>query len=103
MRRLLLVLLFPLLLIAQQGAFVHSLEHLPSSGGASTWKDDRHGPGDQYCEKCFEFAQIGAAADLPPALAELHPVSFESISFRLLIAPLSRIQAPRSRGPPSLL
>jgi hypothetical protein len=103
MRRLLLALLFPLLLISQQAAFVHSLEHLPSSAGASKWKTDGHGSGDQYCEKCFEFAQIGAAADLPAALAVLGQVGFEAIGFRLPIAPLSEVLAPRSRGPPRFL
>jgi hypothetical protein len=107
MRRLLLALLFPLLLIAQQGAFVHSLEHLPSSASASKWKVAGKvagdAPADQYCEKCFEFAQIGAAADLPQVLAVLGQVGFEAIDFRLPIAPLSEAQAPRSRGPPSFL
>jgi hypothetical protein len=103
MRRLLFALLFPLLLISQQGAFVHGLEHLPGSVQTSRTQDDRHAPGDQYCEKCFSFAQIGAAAGLKPALAAFVASGFDPIGFRLPVAPLPRVGIPRSRGPPSLL
>jgi hypothetical protein len=102
-RRLLFALLFPLLLIAQQGAFVHSLEHLPSSLQTSGSQDDRHGPGDQYCQKCFTFAQIGSAADLPAAFAAFSDAALDPIGFLLLVAPSARVGIPRSRGPPSLL
>ena len=103
MRRLLFALLFPLLLIAQQGAFVHSLQHLPGSAGTSKSWDDRQAPTDPYCEKCFEFAQVGAAADLPLALAAPDHVEFDLIGFRLPITLPCQLQSPRSRGPPSLL
>jgi hypothetical protein len=103
MRRLCLALLFPLLLIAQQGAFVHSLEHVASGAGPSSTRDERHSGANPYCEKCFAFAQIGAAAGLAPALAAAVHLDFGSIGFRLPIAPLSQVHAPRSRGPPSLL
>ena len=103
MRRLLFSLLFPLLLIAQQGAFVHGLQHLPGSAGTSKSWDDRHAPTDPYCEKCFEFAQVGSAADLPLALAALDHVELDLIGFRLPITLPCQLQSPRSRGPPSLL
>jgi hypothetical protein len=103
MRRLLLALLFPLLLIAQQGAFVHGLEHLPSGAGTSSQQDERHPAADLYCEKCFTFAQIGAAADLALALVTSSQLEFYPIGFQLPIAPLSQVKAPRSRGPPALL
>ena len=103
MRRLLFALLFPLLLIAQQGAFVHGLEHLPGSLQTSGTQDDRHGPGDQYCEKCFSFAQIGAPADLTPAFAAFAVVALDPIGFRLPVAPPRHVEIPRSRGPPSVL
>jgi hypothetical protein len=103
MRRLLFAVLFPLLLIAQQGAFVHSLEHLPGSVGSSKSHDDRQAPSSQYCAKCFTFAHIGAAAGLPAAFVTVSSTAFEAIGFRLPIAPLARVQSPRSRGPPSLL
>jgi hypothetical protein len=103
MRRLFLALLFPLLLIAQQRAFVHSLEHLPSSAGTSRTQDERKPAADLYCEKCFTFAQIGAAADLPLALVTPPRLQFDPIGFQLPITPLSQVRAPRSRGPPSLL
>jgi hypothetical protein len=105
MRRLLLTLLFPLLLIAQQGAFVHSLEHLPAGAATSTsvstaQQGDRHAPADQYCDKCFSFAQIGAAADLPLAVLTLHLSQFDAIGSRLAVALPSPLLSPRSRGPP---
>jgi hypothetical protein len=103
MRRLFLALLFPLLLIAQQAAFVHSLEHVASGAGPSSTRDERHPGGNPYCEKCFTFAQIGAAADLAPASAAAVHMDFGSIGFRLPIAPLSQVHTPRSRGPPSPL
>jgi hypothetical protein len=104
-RRLLFALLFPLLLLlAQQGAFVHSLQHLPGSvGTASSTQEDRQAPNDQYCEKCFTFAQIGAAADLPLAPLVDLGAAFDPIGFQLPIAPRPRVVIPRSRGPPSLL
>ena len=103
MRRLLFALLFPLLLISQQGAFVHALQHLPGSVQTSNTQDDRHGPGDPYCERCFAFAQMGAAAGHSPALATILACTFDAIGFRLPVAPLPRVGIPRNRGPPSLL
>ena len=103
MRRLFLALLLPLLLIAQQAAFVHSLEHLPGSLAPSQARDDRQAPADLYCEKCFTFAQIGAAADLPLLLAATLGSAFDAIGFRLPVAPSCQVLIPRSRGPPSFL
>ena len=99
MRRLLFALLFPLLLISQQGAFVHGLEHLPGSVQTSRTQDDRHAPGDQYCEKCFSFAQIGAAAGLKPALAAFLASSFErsASDCRSRLYPASRSPAAAGR------
>jgi len=100
MRRLIFALLFPLLLIAQQGAFVHGLQHLPGGAGTTTTQDDRHAPGNQYCEKCFTFAHVGAAVDPPAALAVVAGGAFEAIGLRLPVAPLGRVAVRRSRGPP---
>ena len=103
MRRLLLALLFPLLLIAQQGAFVHSLEHFSAAVGTSRSPDDGQSSSDRYCEKCFTFAQVGAAADLPVSFAPVLTLSLDVIGFRLPIAPPSRSRLPRNRGPPAPL
>jgi len=103
MRRLLFALLLPLLLIAQQGAFVHSLQHLPGSAGTSKTQNDVHPGDDQYCQKCFAFAQIGAAANSSPAPAFVVAEAFQAIGFHLPIAPIPQVEAPRNRGPPSLL
>jgi hypothetical protein len=103
MRRLALALLFPLLLIAQQGAFVHSLRHLPGVSGTPKTQNDSHPADDQFCDKCFAFAQIGAAANSATAPAFVAAEAFLAIGFRLPIAPIARTAIPRSRGPPSLL
>jgi hypothetical protein len=103
MRRLLFALLFPLLLIAQQGAFVHSLQHLAGSAATSGKQDDGHPAGEQYCEKCFAFAHIGAAAGSVPAPVPVLAAAFEAIGLRLPITPPAQVRIARSRGPPSLL
>lgn len=103
MRRLLFALLLPLLLIAQQGAFVHSLQHLPGSAGTSRTQNDVHPADDQYCHKCFAFAQIGAAANSSTAPAFVVAEAFQAIGFLLAIAPIPQLEAPRNRGPPPLL
>jgi len=103
MRCLALVLLFPLLLIAQQGAFVHGLQHLPGGAGTSKTQNDGHPVDDQYCEKCIAFAQIGAAANSATAPAFIVAEAFEAIGFRLPIAPIPQSATPRSRGPPTPL
>lgn len=101
MRRLLLALVFPLLLAAQHGAFVHAFQHLPSgSADTSRTQDERHPLGDPYCQKCFVFAQLGAAADLPPIAAVLLDGSFDLIGFAAPVAPLLPVSIPRNRGPP---
>jgi hypothetical protein len=103
MRRWAVVLLFPLLLIAQQGAFVHSLQHLPGGAATSKTQNDVHPADDQYCQKCFAFAQIGAAANSSTATPLVVAEAFQAIGFRLPIAPLPQAEAPRNRGPPSPL
>jgi hypothetical protein len=103
MRRLLFALLFPLLLIAQQSAFVHSLQHLPGSAATSKTPNDVHPGDDQYCDKCFTFAQIGAAANSATAPAFVGAETFQAIAFQLPIALALKVAIPRSRGPPSPL
>ena len=103
MRRLALVLLFPLLLIAQQGAFVHALEHLPATAGSLKTQKDVHPADNQYCEKCFSFAHIGSAASSATAQAVVVAEAFQAIAFRLPFAPIAQVRIPRSRGPPSPL
>jgi hypothetical protein len=105
-RRLALALLLPLLLIAQQGAFVHALQHLPGSAStASTSKSqkDVHPADDQFCDKCFAFAQIGAAAASAAPQAFVGAEAFQAIGFRSPIASTPEARIPRSRGPPSFL
>jgi len=98
----LLSLLLPILLVAQQGAFVHSLTHLPSRIGTATAPDEHGNPGEPYCEKCFSFSQVGAAVS-PPAAAALAIVAvFLAIAFAPLLPARPAWQAPRNRGPPAL-
>jgi hypothetical protein len=103
MRRLALLLVFPLLLIAQQAAFVHSLQHLAGGAGTSKTQNDGHPADNQYCDKCFAFAQMGAAANSATAPAFVAAEAFQAIGFILSIAPTPQRAIPRSRGPPTLL
>jgi hypothetical protein len=106
MRKLLLSLLLPfVLLLSQQGAAVHEMSHLAD---ATTRGDDgqqRSGrqPGDLQCEACLAFAHLAGVAT-----AQVVPPALLSFSFQIPVnaAPVFiAADAPtaRSRGPPPLL
>jgi hypothetical protein len=103
MRRVILALVFPLLLIAQQGALVHELEHLPSRSQTAGAAERQQPAADRYCDKCFAFAHIAATAGLP-ALPAIVPVAVWSpIEQAPAAEALAELRSPRNRGPPSLL
>ena len=106
MRKLLLSLLMPIvLLLSQQGAVMHELSHLTelTSGGANGPGSTRHQPGDLQCEACLAFAHLAGAVTahvVPPALLSFsfQVPSNESPAFIAADAPTAR-----SRGPPTFL
>lgn len=105
------MLLFLLVLCAQQAALVHEIGHGLGAAAAdpvaaaahADARDPGNAGGAAYCEKCFQFAHVtGALAAFAPGLAPDLTLgqSASSPSPALLAAdaPLSR-----SRGPPSNL
>ena len=106
MRKLLLTLLLPfVMLLSQQGAVTHELSHLTDalSGAASGTDRSGHRPGDLQCEACLAFAHLAgvvSAQVVPPALLSFSfqiPAN-ESPAFIAADAPTAR-----SRGPPTFL
>lgn len=102
MRRLLPVLLFPLLLIAQQGGLVHELEHF-AAAVSSRSSEEPKGPNSQFCEKCFTFAHIGAAADVAILHFAAAACAFAAINLRLPLPASVQAELARNRGPPASL
>jgi len=106
MRKLLLTLLLPfVLLLSQQGAVTHELGHLAealarSAGGT---QPSGHQAGDLQCEACLAFAHLAGVATahvVPPALLSFSfavPAN-EAPAFIAADAPTAR-----SRGPPVFL
>jgi hypothetical protein len=106
MRKLLLALLLPVvLLLSQQGAMTHEVGHIADRVAQSGGDGGSGGktPGDLQCEACLAFAHLAGIATtqvVPPAL-----LSF-SFHFRVIEAPAfiaADAPAARSRGPPVLL
>ena len=106
MRKLLLALLLPVvLLLSQQGALTHEIGHIAESVARAGHGKVPAGeqPGDLQCEACLAFAHLAGIATtqvVPPAL-----LSF-GFHFRVIEAPAfiaADAPAARSRGPPVLL
>jgi hypothetical protein len=103
MRKLLLTLLLPfVLLLSQQGAVTHELTHLADDAGRAVSGQGASGqqPGDLTCEACLAFAHLAGVATahvVPPALLSFSfplPAN-EAPAFIAADAPRAR-----SRGPP---
>jgi hypothetical protein len=103
MRKLLLTLLLPfVLLVSQQGAVTHEMTHLAvdaarASGGKGASVQQ---PGDLQCEACLAFAHLAGVAT-----ADVVAPALLSFSFPLPanVAPAfiaADAPAARSRGPP---
>ena len=93
--------LFLLLLIAQQGAFVHELSHL---SGADPDHVHAGGTADTHCGLCPAFAQATA-----PAFGHsFHMPVLVRTALQLIPEPQfagvdAAVPPPRSRGPPSFI
>ena len=105
MRKLLLILVLPLvLLFSQQGAVTHELSHLTDAvarlaGGAGS---SGHQAGDLQCEACLAFAHLAGVATVhvvPPALLSF---SFELPANEAPAFIAADAPTARSRGPPVL-
>jgi hypothetical protein len=103
MRRVVLALLFPLLLAAQQGAFVHSLEHFAVATAPAGASGPQQTPADNFCEKCFTYSAVGSAVSVAAAVLAVPADTTESIALLPASVQAADVRSPRSRGPPSLL
>lgn len=98
MRKLLLSLVLPLLmLLSQQGAVWHELEHL-----AGTPADKRQ-PADKLCDACLAFAHLATAAKPEVLPLQLARFGFAFAAADAVHAVASDAPARRSRGPPAVL
>jgi hypothetical protein len=106
MRKLLLSLLLPfVLLLSQQGAVVHEISHLADATTRVVDGREQGGrqPGDLQCEACLAFAHLAGMAT-----AQVVPPALLSFGFQIPAnaAPVfipSDAPTARSRGPPTLL
>jgi hypothetical protein len=103
MRRVIVALLFPLLLAAQQGAFVHSIEHFAINAAAAGKADTKQSPPEGFCEKCFAHAAVGSAVNASPATLAVLATTTERIASLPAAAQAADVRNPRSRGPPLFL
>ena len=103
MRKLLLALVLPIvLLLSQQGAVMHELGHLADAASRAAGGPGQpgHQPGDLQCEACLAYAHlagVAAAKVVPPALLAFSFGIPDSAAPAFIAA-----DAPsaRSRGPP---
>lgn len=91
-----------LLIVAQQGAVVHELSHVPGLGAATVGVDAR-GVADTSCALCPAFAQVATPAFSHafhiPLLIRAEADRFSELRYEAID---SAVPTPRSRGPPSL-
>ena len=107
MRKLLLSLLLPfVLLLSQQGAVTHELSHLTdavaqAAGGQGP--SSGHQPGDLQCEACLAFAHLAGVATAHVAHPALLGFSFAVPANEAPVFIAADAPAARSRGPPTFL
>ncbi|HEX7640519.1 MAG TPA: DUF2946 family protein [Burkholderiaceae bacterium] len=109
MRKLLLSLLLPfVLLLSQQGAIEHELGHLTdavaqANGAGAGGSRGGHAPGDLQCQACLAFAHLAGVATVQ--VAAFAPIRLH-FDLPAVVAPaFIAADAPgaRSRGPPPVL
>lgn len=112
MRKLYLSLLLPLLLLlAQQCAAWHAIEHLghgrapfrPAVIGpqdSKAWTAEESST-DKLCETCLAFAQLGWVAKSDAPLLSLLSFSFVRVQWVQTAFMATETPAHRNRGPPS--
>lgn len=99
LRRLCRALLLPLLLlVAQQGAFLHGLSHYTP---AHVHEDEHEPEAGGPCTLCLAFAGVEFAAGFTTATAPLLPgLSFSPLAGTTIFARAATALAQRNRGPP---
>lgn len=102
-RALKLIGLLTVLLLAQQGAFVHELSHVFGASHAAHLSADAHGAADSTCAECPAFAQATAPAFSYSFKVPVQVLLAVQLASELTIAAIeAALPDPRSRGPPAL-
>ena len=101
MRRLILAVVLPLLmLLAQHGAVLHELAHLRPPPAAAR---NQPLPADAPCLKCLAFAQIGSSVGTEPVALPLLEPAHERVATPQPAVLAAAPPTARSRGPPTVL
>lgn len=101
--RLCRALLLPLLLlVAQQGAFLHELSHYtPAQVQDDEHKDEHDHEVGGLCTLCLAFASVDCVAGFASEMATLlHGLGFALPAVTPIIARAATPPAQRNRGPP---
>lgn len=100
LRRWCRALLLPLLLlVAQQGAFLHELRHCAS---AHIHDDEHEHEAGAPCTLCLAFADVECAADFSTGTVPLLPgLRFALLAVMPIVVLGTSAPAQRNRGPPS--
>ncbi|HZE91370.1 MAG TPA: hypothetical protein VE029_06655 [Rhizobacter sp.] len=102
MHQLCLSLVLPLLmLLSQQGAAWHEIEHLREVP-SPVERQHKHA-GDPLCKTCLAFAHLAVAAKPEIATPELLQVSHARVAAAAVAFVAPHAPAERSRGPPHSL
>ena len=106
MRKLLLTLLLPfVLLLSQQGAVTHELSHLTEAASRAAGGQGPSGqqPGVLQCEACLAFAHLAGVATAHVAHPALLSFSFALPANQAPVFIAADAPTARSRGPPQFL
>ena len=106
MRKLLLTLVLPLILLfSQQGAAVHELSHLTDAVARAAAGDgpSGHEAGDLQCQACLAFAHLAGVATAHVAHPALLSFGFAPPANEAPVFVAADAPAARSRGPPQAL
>ena len=102
-RRAVLALCLPLLLLTQQGIWLHAVTHLVSPPAAHVPADDGHGGKSSSCGLCLVFTSLNSGATAPALIFPAEP-DIPSPVDRFTPCLLAQGSAARyfSRAPPPL-
>jgi hypothetical protein len=104
-RRTRLWLLLPLLLVlAQQGAWLHALSHTVYAANSHrvTVEQAQGSFENGVCPSCQSFGQLGTALSSSPAALPVLAIALRPQTAPHYSQPAEPLPAPRNRGPPQL-
>jgi hypothetical protein len=102
-RRMRVCLLLPLLLIlSQQGAWLHELSHAVYAANPHQVivQQGQNSPENGICPSCQSFGQLGTALSSSVAVIAAPLLQYCPQSEPQYLSPSRQLPAPRNRGPP---